>query len=359
MASKKSGFWRKIQKIKDTLLQPAHKTARLIFTFATGIILIFFMALSIFMSSLFLSKPFPLLGILTSSILCSFCTVPLTLILRPIVKEAHQKSEDKKDALLQTQQRQLELIQEENDALKDTEKTLEEKIRLLENLTFNMETYNDVFKLCFREYSQSGTIKNKEIVNEEDFSGTIKKLLNSPSKNYDEIVSVMDYEVKYQRGVDLQDIKIAKINKDTVVISGIKPKYTTRPVFEYKEFLNEMRHVTFNHLGELKKIRVEQDDSNKRELAQKQNEYKAIFEDSFLEGRTNEDDSGEIIKRAQNFISIILQPIYRHIEFDETPLAKKSMPLLEYLHTELSEYEQNLRTSAKVSEGAKEADNVL
>ena len=337
-----------LKRFFKSLSLPVHKTLRTVLSFVLTGILLLCMVSVIVLSSLFLPRTLPIFGILLSSVLCSFLTVPITLLLSPIIRERALKKESEKDELLTSQEKEILRLREENLEVLATSNDLKTRVKLLENLTFNMETYQDVFKLCFRDYSQSGTIKNKEVLEDEGFSTSLKHLISDPERNYDEIVSVMDYMVKYQRGVDLQNIRIAKINADTIVVSGIEPSYITRPSFEYKEFLSELRHVSLHRSGELKKVSVDYDANTLKKVRVQQNVYKAAFEDSFMNGKARIEDSEEIVKRAKNFISIILRPIYAHVEFDETPLANDSLPLLDYLHKELSEYKGEGATSVNI-----------
>ncbi len=287
-------------------------------------------------ASVFLfSHTTPVLGIILSSVLSAFFMIPAVLYLIPFFRSMHEEAETAKDLKIAQQQQEIEQFASREEAYRH-------KLKLLQNLTFNMETYKDVFKICFRDYQQTSTIKQREKFNEADYTNSLKKLLGQESKNYDEILSIMDCLISYQRGVDLQSIKIAKINDDTVVVSGITPEYTTAPRFEYREFFSEYRHVKLDKNGDTRHITVETDGDSARTLASKQNEYKAMFEDSFMSGHEQDSDAEEIIKRAQDFIKIILQSIYKHVEFDDAQLAQNAVPLLDYLHNETALYTKRL-----------------
>jgi hypothetical protein len=69
-------------------------------------------------------------------------------------------------------------------------------------------------------------------------------------------------------------------------------------------------------------------------LAHKQAKYKSHFEDVFLSGQALDNDSQEINKCAREFIKIILQPIYPHVQFEDKAKLPDAVPLLEYLNQE-------------------------
>lgn len=277
-----------------------------------------------------------------SSIICAILAIPLTLIWVPYISHNVHTQETAKDEKSANRKRKSTNSRRKTKNTRPNRNHSRRKIHLLENLTFNIETYQDVFKMCFREYSQNATLKNREQFNESDYTNVIKKWLDSPSKNYDEILSVMDCCVQYQRGVDLQNIKIAKINDTTVVITGIQPEYTTEPSFRYKDFFSEVRHVKLDKNSNIREIHIENDSEYRTLLEQKKEQYKADFEDSFIKGKTVDDDAAEIIKRAQDFIRIILEPIYPNVEFDDNRIANDAVPMLEYLKTETDFYKSKL-----------------
>ena len=327
-------------RLRKSLSSPAKKAWRLTKSILSTALILACMSFVIFIScSLRITGKF---GIIFSSIMCAILAIPLTLIWVPYISHNVHTQETAKDEKIREQKKEIDELQTQNEKYKAEQKSFKEKIHLLENLTFNIETYQDVFKMCFREYSQNATLKNREQFNESDYTNVIKKWLDSPSKNYDEILSVMDCCVQYQRGVDLQNIKIAKINDTTVVVTGIKPEYTTTPSFKYKDFFSEVRHVKLDKNSNIREVHIENDSEYRTILEQKKEQYKADFEDSFIKGKTVDDDAAEIIKRAQNFIRIILEPIYPNVEFDDSRIANDALPLLEYLKTETDFYKSKL-----------------
>ena len=327
---------------KNNFFKRLRKPWKIIKSVLGSLLILLCMSLVIILSCTLFSRFTSRFGIIFSSIVCAVLAIPLTLIWFPYVYQAARSTETVKDETIRKQKEEIDELQSQNEKYKTEQKSFKEKIHLLENLTLNMETYQDVFKMCFREYSQTSTLKNREQFNESDYTNVIKKLLDSPSKNYDEILSVMDCCVQYQRGVDLQNIKIAKVNDTTVVISGIKPEYTTEPSFKYKDFFSEVRHVKLDKNSNIRDIHVENENDYRTLLDQKKEQYKTEFEQSFINGKTIEEDADEIIKRAKDFVRIILEPIYPNVEFEDGKVAKEALPLLEYLKNETDFYKSKL-----------------
>ena len=315
---------------------PFKKTVSTFARLAASIVLIACIIFTITISVTFFSRPIPLFGILISTIISCFLTVPATLLLEPLFKQPVKKQDSHNmEGKLAAQQNEIKTLKARNEELQDKSSFYERKIQLLENLSSNLDTYKDVFKVCFRDYQQNATIKQRERLAEANNTNHLKKWLSSSSKNYDEILSIMECLITYQRGIDLQNIRIAKIKEDTVVVSGIVPEYTTPPRFDYQEFFSELRHVKQDKNGKTKNVKIKTDDKSQLQLAKKQDEYKAMFEEAFKNGSKQDDDAPEIIKRAQDFIKIILQPIYKYVEFDDNAvISKNPMPILDFLRSE-------------------------
>ncbi|MCR5620477.1 MAG: hypothetical protein K6G18_01345 [Treponema sp.] len=279
----------------------------------------------------------PRLAVLFSSAATGGFSFALAIVSLPLLRKLIRADERELQRQIREQEAELDRLRREKEGFEEREVDFQRRIALLENLTLNMETYRDVFKVCFRDYRQEATIKQRESFNEEEEDSGWNKMLGRKGKSYDEILSIMDCTVSYQRGVDLQKVKIAKVNNNTVVVSGLSGEYLTMPRFDYRDFFSEIRHVRLDKNGDIRRISVEDGEYYGKELRRRQGEYKAQFEDSFLNGKDS-DDSEEITKRAEDFIRIILQPIYAHVEFDNSIPVSESQPLLDFLRGEMGLY---------------------
>ncbi len=326
---KKSLFYRILKNASSPLYRTADTVKRIILL----VLLFACIAAVITVAVTIFARPAPRLGIIAASIGTGALSFALALVSLPLLRKVSRYDEMQIAEQLAEQKAEIARLKIENAAHVQKETDYEQRVKLLENLTMNIETYSDVFKICFRDYQQASTVKQREIFNEDEHTGTLDRILNRSAKNYDEILSVIDCMVSYQRGVDIQNIRIAKVNSNTVVVSGIQGEYLAKPRFDYKTFLSELRHVKLDKNDEVKEIAVETSSYGRHLLQKKENEYKAKFEDSFLNGKKDK-DSEEMVKRAEDFIKIILQPVFAHVEFDRNVLVQGSVPLLEFLHSE-------------------------
>ncbi len=285
----------------------------------------------------------PILGILVSTVTGCVLMVPVTILLLPFVQPLLRHASQEQDKLIYEQQKQIDMLEQKNAMLEESCIDYGRRLMLLENLTVNMNTFKDVFKVCFRDCQQVSTIKQREKINFRD--GSV-----FGHGGYDEVLAVMDCRVSYQRGVDLQNIMVSRINDDTVVVSGIEPEYTSRPRFEYKDFFCELRSVELDRKGDVKKVSVKTgtdsaDSTYQKDLDERRNLYKADFEDEFTGGLSQNEDASEIVRKTQDIIRILLEPIFSHVEFDDSK-ALDSVPLLELLNSErnlcLSKLKKNI-----------------
>lgn len=293
----------------------------------------------------------PKLAVLIATAATGSFSFMLALVSLPLLKKLVRYDERGMREELKELEEELEQQRRDNEAHEEKEIDFQKRIALLENLTFNMETYRDVFKVCFRDYRQEATIKRRESFNEDEEDSALDRMLGRKGRSYDEVLSVMDCTVSYQRGIDLQKIKIAKISNSTVIVSGLTGEYISMPRFDYKDFFSEIRHVKLDKNGEVKRISVEDGDDYEKELRRKQSGYKAAFEESFMNGK-DDGDNEELTRRAEDFIRIILQPIYAHVEFDDALPAAGARPLLDFLKDETGLYKTLLARQPALAGGA-------
>ncbi len=329
---------------------PVRKTLALIARISFCAVLTGCIIVSIWLS-LGISRASPRLAVLIASAAVGAFSFTLALASLPLLRKLVRYDERGMREELKELEEELDRQRRDNEAHEEKEIDFQRRITLLENLTFNMETYRDVFKVCFRDYQQEATIKKTERFNEQEDDSTLDRMLGRKGKSYDEVVSVMDCTISYQRGIDLQKIKIAKVSNSTVVVSGLTGEYISMPRFDYKDFFNELRHVKLDKGGNVRSISVDDSDDSKQKLIAMKSKYRAAFKDSFLKGKDS-DDSEELTRRAEDFIRIILQPIYAHVEFDNTVPVTESKPLLEFLKGETGLYKALLERQPALLENA-------
>ncbi len=290
----------------------------------------------VFVSITFFSRKDSTFGILFSTALSCLLTVPITLNMSQVLKARARSEENKKDRQLKIQQNEIEKLKSQNEI------TLR-KLQLIEDTKFNMPVYQDVAKLTLKEISRSGTIVKKEEVADVKPRNYYERIFGVSERHKDEILSVINYEMNVKSGIDLQNIRVSKISDDTIIVGGITPQYTADPQFNFTDVIGELRHISLDHNGREKHINIEKDFDSETKISQKQNQYKSDAEEEFKTGYSLGEDR-EIIKAAQNFIRIMLAPLYKNIEFetDAQIIPRNSLPLLSYLQNESMNYKEQL-----------------
>ena len=329
---KKKSFLKSLGKM---LASPAKRGLSGLIFFVSNLILISLICGTIFFSVSFHTRLTVNFSIISSSLICSFLTILLTLIWIPVVRKKIisegreiERTIIEKDAEIQRQKNEIQVYQE-------NEMDLKTKISLLENLTFNQPTYQNVLKLCFLNSESTSTIKQREILNEKDNHG-LGKVVHGATKEYDELISVINYKVSYQLGIDLCKLKITQTARDTIVISGLDPDFTSTPHFDYENFFTELRHVKLSKDDRVKEIEIQDSDSSRDTIIKKQSKYKSEFEDSYLSGKNITSESAETINRAKDFITLLFKPLYRHVQFEDKLVSKNALPFMDYLNQEIS-----------------------
>jgi len=290
----------------------------------------------IFVSITFFSRKDSTFGILFSTALSCLLTVPITLNMSQVLKTRANAEDNKKDRQLKIQQNEIEKLRSQNEI------TLR-KLQLVEDTKFNIPVYQDVAKLTLKEINRSGTIVKKEQVEDVKPRNYYEKIFGVSERHKDEILSVINYEMNVKSGINLQNIRVSKINDDTILVGGITPEYTAEPQFNFEDLIGEVRHISLDHSGKEKHINIEKDLDSETKIAQKQMQYKNDAKEEFKTGYSLGEDK-EIIKAAQNFIRIMLAPLYKNIEFenDAQIIPRSSLPLLSYLQNESKNYKEQL-----------------
>lgn len=325
--SKKSGG-----KFFSALFSPVKSFGSLVAAVLSSIVLFSGMILVIFISC---RLPFRTASIIISSLMCALFSVPLTLIWRPRIRELIRKSDDESQIIIENQHTEIQGLKNLVADQKLNEENLQSKIHLLENLVFNSQSSVDILKVGYKEYTKTATIRMREKLNE-----TNGKLFSS--SKYDEAVLILDCKIKYQRGIDFKNLRLnyQGTNKDAVIVTNLKPEYTSEPVFEYETFFREIRHIETDKKGNVKKITVLKDSDTNAELNSIENKCKKNFESSFMGEENSEslEETNEILKISKDCIRLLLKPYFSTVEFDSVCEIKNSKPWIEFLNQKMNDY---------------------
>ena len=324
----KSKFW-------NVLFSPAKNLASLVAAICTSMILIAAMGGTIFLSSKLSVGSARNLAVIFSSIACAVLSVPLTLIWTPRLRELIRKTDDKNQIIIGEQRAEINELKSIVKNQQTNEGKLQDKIHLLENLVFSSQSSVDILKVGYKEYTKSSTIRMKKKINETHGS----LFLHS---GFDEAVLILDCKIKYQRGIDFKNLRLNYLgtNRDAVVVTNLKPEYTSAPVFEYETFLREIRHVDTDKNQNEKKIHIVKNAETENQLNEIERQCKADFESSFQSDENSEslEETNEILKISKDCIRLLLRPYFSKIEFDSYCEIKDSKPWTEFLQQQIEIY---------------------
>jgi hypothetical protein len=165
---------------------------------------------------------------------------------------------------------------------------------------------------------------------------------------HDEVLVVSSYDINAKFGIDLKDVNVTKINNNSVVVSGIRPKYIGTNKWERNNMIKEIRRVDYKY-GELFRTRI-LDARQDVVLADiKEQQFDLEFNRRVKEGMELSFMNDVIVQLAQNYIKIVLAPVYDNIIFDNI-FHPDALPLMEYLTKELKENNEEKYNLLQINE---------
>lgn len=282
-----------------------------------------------------------------------FC-LPLVLSANKIIKIRISRGVADDLTKIQLQKKNLEL---ENEKLELVNKLEEEKftnsvkVKGLQKQIDGLKA-SQISAMKFSEILKLGLLE-VELNTKQVWTGKLSDMKEASSINFfykyyqDEYLIYNTYDIKATFGIDLNKIKIKKINENKIQVYGIEPEYTGSTKNVKKQILKEIREVRYDKdKAYPKEIAVKNDkDSIKRidELEQK-------YDREYQEGLQNMDNwkpfNKPIIKLGQNFIKMIFASSYSDIEFvdsaDDTFIDMK-----DYIDNNIAQYDSQLQDILK------------
>lgn len=213
---------------------------------------------------------------------------------------------------------------------------LEDRIRLLENSQISVQSFREIAEVALLE-----TEINRTRVEKRQLSHTEAGLGIRANSYYDEALIAIVYDLTVKYGVDMASIHIKKdvANPQKVYVSGIKSKFIGIYQDEKYTPVSEIRRVNLDEHGEIRSIHVQNSGAAVRRATQIaedcDNDFKAKLSDGSAPGFMDE----AVIKLAQNFIKVILAPIFTEIEF--TKNINGGVPIQEFFQRELDVAKEN------------------
>jgi hypothetical protein len=206
---------------------------------------------------------------------------------------------------------------------------LNDNIKLLENAELSIQSFRKILEVALLQMDLKQTLVRKEKLNDIKGGWGLQA-----DQYYDEALVVIIHDISAKFGVDLNEVKITKLDGNTVVVSGIRSKFIGASKNISDAALKEIRRV--NVKNDVTSI-VVQNDSLSRERANKlANEYETQFQTRLSEGLEFGFMNDAVIQLAQNFIRVMLAPLYRDIRFDDEE-HPESQPLMKHLQKELDD----------------------
>jgi len=201
---------------------------------------------------------------------------------------------------------------------------------LLEQARLSIQSFQQIAELALTQANLSQTLVRKEPVTPIETGWGLKA-----DYYYDEALVIIAHDINAKFGVDLKEVKIAKAKDNSVVVSGIRPKFIGANQNESKTLVKEIRRVD-NKFGVPYRVRIKDQRQDTILADIKADQYELEFQRKLSEGMEMAFMDNVIVQLAQNFIKIVLTPLYKNIVFSNVD-APEALPLLDYLAKEINE----------------------
>jgi hypothetical protein len=203
---------------------------------------------------------------------------------------------------------------------------LNDNIKLLENAQVSIQSFEKILELALLQTNLKQTMVRKEPIQELRTGwGLLADYF------YDEILVVHTHDINAKFGIELNEIKVSKFDGNNVMISGIRPKFIGTDKNITNTPIKEIRTNSYKN-GVL--VRV--DTKYNAQGISLANTYAETFEKEFQmklsEGLELNFMDDAVIQLAQNFIKVMLAPLYRNIRFDSNRNPIKGAAILEIVN---------------------------
>ena len=282
-------------------------------------------------------------AVIISSVVCCIIMIPLITSLNYYVRKAAVIS------ILNEEENEVAKIRAENKARVLEKQRLENEV-LIAKQSIEIETLNkknillDRARLQLQGFQQIAELA----LTQANFKYNLVRLEpTTPIEQgwkiladfyHDEILVVSSYDINAKFGIDLKEVKVTKTDNNSVTVSGIRPRFIGTNKWERNNMVKEIRRVDYKY-G--KRFRTRILDARQNEILAdiKEQQFDLEFNRRISEGLEMTFMDDVIIQLAQNFIKIVLAPVYDNIIFDKVN-RPEALPLMEYLAKELKENDE-------------------
>lgn len=305
------------------------------------------------------------LAIVLAAGLSILITIPLVSTINFLVEQkARDVAISEKMTELESLKTQVEneFVKKEN--LEKENEILEQKLKLNSlNDEINLLKASQVSAMQFEKIAELALIKaniEQTKVWHELIGDEVKKGKGIIADFYDDKILVVNtYDIDAKIGIDFKNIKVKKINKNKIQVTGIVPKYVGASKNVKDNIIKEIRRNNYNKDGTLTGTIVE----NKAESIRNADSYEAKFDKEYQKSLENMENwsflKDAVVSLGENFVTMIFGGIYKEIEFvdssDETFLPMETYLLKEIANsTEESNKLTNLLPKIEEAKTAQE-----
>ena len=199
-------------------------------------------------------------------------------------------------------------------------KALDDNIKLLEHTQLSVQSFQKILELALLQTELKRTVVKKEPIGRLEEGWGIRA-----NYYYDEILVVLTHDIIAKFGVNLNEIRVTKINENTVAVFGIRSRFIGASRNVINTLVSEIRRVNYKS-GVVDSVDILND--RRGEANARERSYQIELQTRLNEEFRFMDDT--VIQLAQNFIQVMLAPLYQNIIFDNA-VRPNSLPLMEYL----------------------------
>jgi len=208
---------------------------------------------------------------------------------------------------------------------------LNDNIKLLESAQLSMQSFEKILELALLQTNLKQTQVRKEPLNQDEF---VRRGLGLRADYYyDEILVVQTHDINAKFGIDLNKIKISKTDEDTVIVSGISPKFIGTDKNITDTILKEIRTNNIKN-GVLSSVDTKYNAQGISLANTYADNFAREFQTRLSSGQELNFIDAAVIQLAQNFIRVMLAPLYSDIRFDDNERTD-ALPIMEHFRTEI------------------------
>jgi len=289
------------------------------------------------------------LAILTSTVVCCLLMIPAISAFNHLAGSKTKGAEidrvkneiaelkfKKKQVESEYRMKELELEKAKND-IKIGEQTVElaalkDQIATLQHAQLSVQSFDRILELALLQTNIQQSLVRLERI------GEPKKcqIIDWGCDYYiDEALVVINHDIDAKYGVNLNEIKISKIDDNTAVVTGIRPKFIGASKNKSDFLIQEIWRRKWKN-DVLSTTDILNGNTEKERARRYAKEYENEFQQKLSEGMEFAFMDTAVIQLSQNFIKVMLAPLYKNIIFDNAHRSN-SLPIMEHLRKELTD----------------------